>query len=207
MGVEARKTTQPRTGAIAIGPQSKADACNDEPDQGLNGVVARAAAGDSSAFERLYREHVGRVYALCLRMSADRARAEELTQDVFVTAWRKLGSFRGDSAFSSWLHRVAVNAVLQSRRSEKRRRARRETVEHVPSPFGGGALDGGGPGLRLDLERAIAGLPAGARQVFVLHEIEGLKYAEIAERSGQAVGTLKAQMHRARKLLREALER
>lgn len=140
-------------------------------------------------------------------MSADRRRAEELTQDVFVTAWRKLGSFRGDSAFSSWLHRVAVNTVLQNRRSEKRRRARREAVEHGPAAFGGGAPDGGGPVLRLDLERAIARLPVGARRVFVLHEIEGLKYAEIAERSGQAVGTLKAQMHRARKLLREALER
>lgn len=172
----------------------------------MEALVARARTGDRAAFELLYREHVGRVHALCLRMSGDRVRAEELTQDAFVTAWRKLGSFRGDSAFSSWLHRVTVNTVLQSRRSEKRRRARHEAIGVDRSAFGG-AADGGAAGLRLDLERAIAGLPAGARQVFVLHEVEGLKYSEIAERSGQAVGTLKAQMHRARKLLREALER
>lgn len=201
-----RRSVQPRTGAIAIERRREVEACRDEPDRGMEALVARARVGDRTAFERLYREHVGRVHALCLRMSGDRARAEELTQDVFVTAWRKLSSFRGDSAFSSWLHRVAVNTVLQSRRSDRRRWARREAVGVDRSAFGG-APDEGASGSRLDLERAIAGLPAGARQVFVLHEIEGLKYSEIAERSGQAVGTLKAQMHRARKLLREALER
>lgn len=202
-----RESGRPRTEAIAIERQQNAGACQDQPDRGMEAVVARARAGDRAAFERLYRAHVGRVHGLCLRMSGDRARAEELTQDVFVTAWRKLNSFRGDSAFSSWLHRVTVNTVLQSRRSEKRRLARREAVGVDRSAFGGGAADGAAPGLRLDLERAIAGLPPGARQVFVLHEIEGMRYSEIAERYGQAVGTLKAQMHRARKLLREALER
>jgi RNA polymerase sigma-70 factor (ECF subfamily) len=166
-------------------------------------LVLRAKSGDREAFQRLYREHAGRVYALCLRLAGDPARAEELTQDTFVLAWRKLGSFRGDAAFSSWLHRIAVNAVFQAGRSEKRRRAR--IVES------GAALETPGrevpPGLRIDLERAIAGLPAGARSVFVLHDIEGYKHVEIAELTGLAVGTLKAQLHRARRLLREALDR
>lgn len=196
-----------RAGAIAIGEWDTVDEHGDEPGRPrMEEVIDRARAGDRSAFERLYRENVGRVYALCLRMSADPALAEELTQDVFVKAWRKLGSFRGESAFTSWLHRIAVNTVFQRQRSEKRRRARREAARWL-SPLGGCEAGWDGPGVGIDLERAIAGLPAGARQVFVLREIEGYRYREIAELSGLAVGTLKAQMHRARELLREALDR
>ncbi len=165
---------------------------------------ATAAQTDVTAFEQVYRENVGRVYALCLRLTADPARAEELTQDVFVKAWQKLDSFRGQSALSSWLHRIAVNTVFQSQRSEKRREARVTTTGDLTAYEAG---TGPPPGLRMDLESAIAGLPPGARSVFVLHDIEGYKHAEIAELTGQAVGTLKAQLHRARRLLREALEK
>lgn len=166
--------------------------------------VRRAQAGDHQAFETIYRRCVGRVYALCLRLAGDEAEADELTQEAFVRAWRKLPSFRGDSAFGSWLHRLTTNVVFERWRAEGRRRDRVVTigasqdldrVEHRPSPR-----------LALDLERAIAGLPAGARTVFVLHDIEGHRHREIAELTGLAEGTCKAQLHRARKLLRERLQ-
>ncbi len=166
-------------------------------------LVRRAQDGDREAFERLYREQVGRVYALCLRLAGDPGRAEELTQDTFVRAWRKLGSFRGDAAFSSWLHRIAINTVYQAGRAEKRRRARHHRAQ---GPAGEGATARAAPGLKVDLERAIAGLPPGARSVFVLYDIEGYRHAEIAELTGLAVGTVKAQVHRARRLLRESLQ-
>ncbi len=174
---------------------------------GMADLVTRARGGDRAAFEQLYKEHVGRVYALCLRLTADPVMADEYTQDAFVRAWRKLANFRGDSAFSTWLHRVAVNVVFQAQRSEKRRRLR--VVSSSDPQAIGGAIAGRGPtiGLGIDLERAIRKLPPGARSVFVLHDIEGYKHAEIAALTGLAVGTLKAHLHRARKLLREALER
>lgn len=168
-------------------------------------VVRLAQAGDTRAFEQLYREHEGRVYAVCLRIIADRTRAEELTQDVFVRVWETLASFRGESAFSSWLHRVAVNVVLVDIRTERRYQNRVATVEDLevydhpaPSPH---------PGTSLDLEDAIRTLPPQARAIFVLHDIEGFRHEEIAEQLGLAVGTSKAQLHRARRLLREALNR
>ncbi len=167
-------------------------------------VVRRAQQGDQSAFHELYREHVGRMYALCLRLTGSAAEAEERTQDVFVQAWRKLASFRGESAFSSWLHRLAVNLVLMERRSAGRRWARVAAVEDP------GALERGGEGPSpvsgLDLERAVAALPEGARQVFVLHDVEGYRHQEIAELLGIAAGTSKAQLFRARRLLREMLD-
>jgi RNA polymerase sigma-70 factor, ECF subfamily len=168
-------------------------------------VVRRAQQGDAAAFERLYRQNVNRVYAVCLRLCGDGARAEELAQDVFVRAWEKLGGFEGKSAFSTWLHRLAVNVVLSDRRSEKVRVNRvfgTEQPELYERP--GRATD---PGHAIDLERAIATLPRGARTVFVLHDVEGFKHEEIAELHGLAVGTCKAQLHRARRLLREALGR
>lgn len=171
----------------------------------MDELTRRAQAGDPAAFERLYRLHAGRIYALCLRMSGDPTRAEELTQDAFVRAWQKLGTFRGDAAFSSWLHRLAVNVVLMAQRSERRRRARVLEVEDPESAASAGCNDE--PGTRVDLERAIATLPPGARTAFVLHDIEGYGHAEIAKLTGLAVGTLKAQLHRARRLLREALDR
>jgi len=169
-------------------------------------VIRRAQAGDTAAFEILYRENSPRVYALCLRLSGGtQAEASELMQDVFIRAWRGLKSFRGDSAFSSWLHRLAVNAMLESVRSEKRRTSR---VLHMEEPDTiGAATISENPGLQVDLERAIAGLPEGARMAFVLHEIEGYQHEEIAAQLGIAAGTVKAQLHRARKLLIQALNR
>jgi len=171
--------------------------------------VARAAAGDRGAFERLYRLHVNRVFSLCARMVTDRTRAEELTQDVFVRAWEKLTLFRGESSFGTWLHRLTVNVVLNARKSDGRQRSRFEEnddeggmdvyagVVGMPLP----------PGDMLDLEEAITRLPPGARRVFVLHDVEGYKHEEIAEMLGVTSGATKAQLHRARLLLRQALNR
>jgi len=172
--------------------------------------VARAAAGDRRAFERLYRQHVNRVFSLCARMVADRDRAEELTQDVFVRAWEKLHLFRGESSFSTWLHRLTVNLVLNARKTESRTRSRFE--ENDDEAGGMDALPGVvgmplAPGDLLDLEEAIEKLPPGARRVFVLHDVEGYKHEEIAEMLGVTSGATKAQLHRARLLLREALNR
>jgi len=171
----------------------------------VGALVDRARKGDQAAFEELYRTHVGHVYALCLRMAADARRAEELVQDVFVRAWMKLDSFRGDAAFGTWLHRVAVNVVLQRKRSDKRRIARVETRETLPEPQGPAPRER--PADRIDLERALETLPNGAKTVFLLHDVHGYKHREIAEMMGTAEGTAKAQLHRARMLLREALER
>jgi RNA polymerase sigma-70 factor (ECF subfamily) len=174
------------------------------PDDPMAKLAERAVAGDVGAFEELYQATVGRVFALCLRMCGDRSLAEELTQEAFVRAWQKLPSFRGASAFSTWMHRLTVNVVLGHQRSAGRRATREAAA-------GEAWLDAGGTnrerhGIAVDLERAIAALPDGARAVFVLHDVEGYKHAEIAETVGIAVGTSKAQLSRARKLLRKALE-
>jgi RNA polymerase sigma-70 factor (ECF subfamily) len=167
-------------------------------------LVRRAQARDHLAFEQLYRTHVGRVYAVCRRMTANVTHAEELTQRTFLTAWEKLPHFRGESAFSSWLHRVAVNAVLAFLRAEHRREARVFTTDDLTlfeTPLATVPA-----GTRLDLEAAIATLPPQARAVFVLHDVEGWRHEEIATELGVATGTTKAQLHRARKLLQEALK-
>jgi RNA polymerase sigma-70 factor, ECF subfamily len=167
--------------------------------------VERAQAGDNAAFETIYREHAPKVYALCLRLSAGSAQeATELMQDVFIRAWHGLKNFRGDCAFSSWLHRLTVNAMLERVRSDKRRSAR---VLFMDDPGRDVELAATEPDSRMDLESAIASLPEGARIAFVLHEIEGYHHAEIAEQLGVAEGTVKAQLHRARKLLIKALNR
>ena len=168
-------------------------------------LVARAQAGDQTAFRELYRQHAGRVYALCLRLTGDGRDAEERTQDVFVRLWDKLRSFRGDSAFSSWLHRLAVNVVLNERRTTSRRELRVMPAEDPDSVAG--AQHATPLHLSIDLERAIAELPDGAREVFVLYDIEGYAHGEIAQLVGIAEGTSKAQLFRARRLLREKLER
>jgi RNA polymerase sigma-70 factor (ECF subfamily) len=181
-------------------PTTAASAYTADPD------VALAASGDRGAFERLYHQHVNRVFSVCARMVADRTRAEELTQDVFVRAWDKLALFRGESAFGTWLHRLTVNVVLNDRKTEGRQRARYEddeegdAIDHLPSrPHA--------PGDRMDLEMAINKLPKGARRVFTLHDVEGYKHEEIAEMLGVTTGATKAQLHRARMLLRQALTR
>lgn len=168
-------------------------------------LVARAQAGDQTAFRDLYRQHAGRVYALCLRLTGESGAAEERTQDVFVRLWQKIRSFRGESAFSSWLHRLAVNVVLNERRTTGRRELR-----VMPSADPAALERGKGEpmiGLSIDLERAIAELPDGAREVFVLFDIEGYGHGDIAQLVGIAEGTSKAQLFRARRLLREKLDR
>jgi len=169
-------------------------------------LIQRAQQGDQAAFEALYRAHVGRVYALCLRLTADPVRAEELTQDAFVRAWERLASFRGESAFSSWLYRLTVNVVFLAQRAS-RRRALRVFTTHDPAALERPSDGSGTAAEQLDLERAMAALPPGARQVFVLHDVQGYRHHEIAELTGIAVGTSKAQLFRARRLLREALSK
>jgi RNA polymerase sigma-70 factor (ECF subfamily) len=165
-------------------------------------LVTGAQQGDQGAFERLYRSHVGRIFALCLRMTGDRELAEELTQSSFVRIWEQLGKFKQKSSFGTWSHRVALNVLLEHMRSKARR-------PKLAASLGEPALriaKTASPGGRLDLEWAIGSLPERARQVFVLYEIERLQHHEIAEMLGIAVGTSKAQLHRARQLLRELLE-
>jgi RNA polymerase sigma-70 factor (ECF subfamily) len=168
--------------------------------------IRRAQSGDVDAFELLYHEHSGRIYALCLRLKAgDSTDATELMQDVFIRAWRRLSTFRGDCAFSSWLHRLAVNTMLENARSDSRRIARVLPMDDTSRLAG--AARSSGVELKMDMEGAIASLPKGARLAFVLHDVEGYQHQEIAEQLSVSVGTVKAQLHRARRLLRERLER
>jgi RNA polymerase sigma-70 factor (ECF subfamily) len=166
--------------------------------------VASAAAGDRRAFERLYRTHGQRILALCLRMTADRHVAEDLVQDVFVRAWQTLDGFRGDAAFGTWLHRVAVNIVLSRRRRDG---VQRDRTTDDDASLGTAPARPVHVGDRLDLEAAIAALPPGARRIFVLHDVEGYTHEEIGDLLGITSGGSKAQLHRARLLLREALTR
>lgn len=163
--------------------------------------MALAAGGDVRAFERLYSAHLPRVHALVWRMTAGRD-SDELTQDVFVRLWQKLSSFRGESAFGTWLHRLAVNVVIERFRTDATRRQRHydgeEILEMLP------ALPRSGD-LAMDLEVALTRLPDGAREIFVLHDIEGYKHREIAALLDISAGTSKAQLHRARMMLRKHL--
>lgn len=172
------------------------------PDASL--LLRRARAGDREAFAGIYRLHAGRIHALCLRLcGGDRDEAALRTQDTFVRAWEKLGTFRGDSRLLTWLHRLAVNVTLDHHRAERRRLLTEVAGELDPDAHPRPAADR--PGDRLDLEAAVARLPAGARTVFVLHDVEGYRLREVAELCGIATGTAKSQLHRARTLLREAL--
>ncbi len=195
--------------ATAIDTSTDNDTADDE-----RRLVQRARAGDMSAFEGLYRRHAGRVHALCLRMSGgDAAIAEDCVQEAFVSAWQHLAGFAGDSRFGTWLHRIAVNQVL----GQKRRQQRRDRhLRLVDPPAGDGDGDGPDPlervaapaaddGAQLDLEAAIGALPEQARHVFVLTALNGYTHEEAGELLGIAVGTSKAQLHRARKLLMQRL--
>jgi len=159
-----------------------------------------AAGGDVAAFERIYRRHVARVHSLARRM-LDADLADEVTQDVFVRAWEKLGTFRGEAAFGTWLHRVAVNVILARRKrlGIQRARFRADGAERLDRM----AARRDRADLAIDLEAGMASLPAGAREVFVLYDVEGFKHAEIAEMLGVTTGTTKAQLHRARMILRD----
>jgi RNA polymerase sigma-70 factor (ECF subfamily) len=163
-------------------------------------LVQRACAGDTRAFERLYREHSGRVYGLCLRMTRDAQLAEDCTQDTFINAWRALSKFETRSSLSTWLHRIAVNVSLAKRRKSPQ-------VEPVPEDDEGVATQWTveTPVEVQEIESAIGTLPEGARDALVLHALYGYSHGEAAHMLGIAEGTCKAQLHRARKLLRERL--
>jgi RNA polymerase sigma-70 factor (ECF subfamily) len=176
---------------------------------GEDALVDRARRGDVDAFERLYQLHAGRVYALCLRLAGEPVEARELVQDTFVHAWEALPRFRGESSLTTWLHRIAVNVLLERRRGDRRRAARVSLVEDEDdmerAPSAEGFVAPTDVATAIDLERAIAALPPGVRRAFVLHEVEGYTHDEVAGMTGLATGTLRAQLHRARQLLIKAL--
>ena len=168
--------------------------------------VDKARAGDQLAFEKLYRSHCDRIYGLCWRMcGGDRALAEDMVQEAFVRAWNKLHLFKGDSKFGTWLHRLTVNVVLSDRRIRVKRLQREQVFGDDIERVQVGDRDVYA-GLRKDLEAAIARLPERARTVLILYDIEGYQHKEIAEMTGMAVGSSKAQLHRARKLVQEELK-
>lgn len=163
--------------------------------------VARAAAGDVRAFEALYRAHLPRVHSLVRRMTGGRD-ADELTQDVFVRVWQKLATFRGEASFSTWLHRLTVNVVIERFRSEQTRRQRILDDERIFETL---SAPSASRDLPMDFETAMERLPDGAREIFVLHDVEGYKHKEIGTLLGISPGTSKAQLHRARMMLRKHL--
>ncbi len=173
-------------------------------------AIERAKQGDAAAFEALYNLHKRRVYSLCLRMTANTAAAEDLTQEAFLQLFRKIGTFRGESAFSTWLHRMAVNVVLMQLRKKGLAivplEENIETEEETPKkelgaddPRLAGSID------RMQLQRSIASLPPGYRMIFLLHDVEGYEHNEIAEMVGCSIGNSKSQLHKARMKLREIL--
>lgn len=161
-------------------------------------LINRARKNDFRAYEDLYRIHVGRVFALCVRLLNDRDMAEDLTQEAFVQAWKNLSKFRGDSAFGSWLYRIATNTVISYLRKQKHFMNSLD-VDDIELPHFESSED------QISLETAIAALPDGARAVFVLYSVEGYTHDEISKLLDIAVGSSKAQLHRARQLLRDLL--
>jgi RNA polymerase sigma-70 factor (ECF subfamily) len=181
-------------------------------DSSVAEIIRRAQSGDSAAFEIVYQQYAPRVYALCLRMLRDPIDAEDLTQETFLQLFRKLGTFRGESAFSTWLHRLTVNLVLMRLRKKSPPTVSIEAAADQNEEIAGPAIDIGVPDLRLEgsidklrLERCIAQLPPGFRAIFVLHDIQGYQHNEIAKIVGRSVGNSKSQLHKARMRLRELL--
>jgi len=174
-------------------------------------AIERAKQGDGSAFEVLYHLHKRRVYSLCLRMTANTAAAEDLTQEAFLQLFRKIGTFRGESAFSTWLHRMAVNVVLMQLRKkglavvplDETMDSEEESARKEP---GGDDLRLTGSIDRLQLGRAVEELPPGYRMIFLLHDVEGYEHNEIAEMVGCSIGNSKSQLHKARMRLRDLLK-
>ena len=188
----------------ARAPEASRTSPAESDSAGIDDAVRRARQGDVDAFEIVYRAHATRIYALCRRMVGDDAQARDLVQDVFVRAWERLVTFREQSAFGTWLHRLGVNVVLEHLRSRKRDDARHTDADDFLA----------GPGspadrieTRLDLDAALARLPNGARTVFLLHDIEGYSHDEIAQMTGIAPGTARAQLWRARRALMGMLDR
>ncbi len=194
------KTAAPPVSSVASDKLSEAE------------FIQRAREGDRTAFEYLYRSHSRRVYAVCLRMVGNTTEAEDLTQEAFLLLFRKIHTFRGESAFSTWLHRLAVNLVLMRLRKESPLIV---SIEATPDPddeTGSPSIDIAAPDLllegsldRINLERCIERLPVGYRSIFVLHDIQGYQHNEIAETLGRSVGDSKSQLHKARMRLRELL--
>ena len=208
---ERMRSNQTREESISVGveaveqldqtvlPDQRCDTSRTADAAGETALVGAARQGSLRAFEELYRQTGGAVFALCLRMTNDPALAEDLVQETFVRGWQRLRTFRGESSFSTWIYRVAVNVVLGHKRSRTQERTIGEgREEHAWT-------DGAPIDLRLDLERAISRLPERARLVLILHDIRGYRHREIAGILGIAEGTSKAQLHRARQLVREAL--
>lgn len=182
------------------------------PDPGEADALTRAQAGDHHAFAQLYSLHKRRIYSLCLRMVGNIAEAEDLTQEAFLQLHRKIATFRGDSAFSTWLHRLAINVVLMQLRKKGLSLISDEAME--PTPEEGPGRSFGAPDLtltgaidRLALERAVADLPAGYRLIFILHDVEGFEHNEIASMLDCSIGNSKSQLHKARLKLRDALRK
>ena len=174
-------------------------------------LITRAQRGEEEAFEALYQWHKNRVYSLCLRMIGNTADAEELTQEVFLLLFRKIHTFRGESAFSTWLHRLAVNIVLMRLRKKTRTEmpledsTREEEFDEPPKQFGAPDLAMMGSIDRVNLERAVAQLPRGYKQIFLLHDVQGYEHHEIATLLGVSTGNSKSQLHKARMRLRKLL--
>lgn len=175
-------------------------------------AIRLAQQGDAAAFERIYQLHNRRVYSLCLRMVGNTAEAEDLTQEAFLQLFRKIGTFRGESAFSTWLHRLAVNVVLMRLRKKTGGESSLEEATEPDEESGGPRKDFGAPDLglsgsidRVNLERAVDQLPAGYKAVFVLHDVQGYEHNEIADIMGCSIGNSKSQLHKARMRLRELL--
>jgi RNA polymerase sigma-70 factor (ECF subfamily) len=175
-------------------------------------AIRLAQQGNAAAFERLYQLHNRRVYSLCLRMVGNTAEAEDLTQEAFLQLFRKIGTFRGESAFSTWLHRLAVNVVLMRLRKKTGSESSLEEVTEPDEETGGPRKDFGAPDLelsgsidRVNLKRAVDQLPAGYKAIFVLHDVQGYEHNEIAEIMGCSIGNSKSQLHKARMRLRELL--
>jgi len=176
-------------------------------------AIRRAQQGDAEAFERIYTLHSRRVYALCLRMVGNTAEAEDLTQESFLQLFRKIGTFRGESAFSTWLHRLSVNVVLMRLRKKRLPETSLEETTDPDQEAGGPRKDIGGPDLglsgsvdRVNLQRAVEQLPPGYKSVFVLHDVEGYEHNEIATIMHCSIGNSKSQLHKARMRLRELLQ-
>lgn len=164
-------------------------------------LITRTKSGDSKAFKQLYELHCGKVFALCLRMTGNKNKANDLTQDVFVRVWKNINSFRGESLFSTWIYRITVNVVLIDKRTENNF-TKRFTGFHSTLI---NKLSSKQNSIKIDLENAIGKLPKQAKLIFIMHEIEGYKHEEIAEMLKISDGTSKAQLHRARKILRKEL--
>jgi RNA polymerase sigma-70 factor (ECF subfamily) len=175
-------------------------------------AIRLAQQGDAAAFERLYRLHSRRVYSLCMRMVGNTAEAEDLTQEAFLQLFRKISTFRGESAFSTWLHRLCVNVVLMRLRRKSAAETSLEEATEPDEESDGPRRDFGGPDLRLSgsidrvhLQRAVDQLPPGYKAVFVLHDVQGYEHNEIANIMGCSIGNSKSQLHKARMRLRELL--